>query len=61
MNKGRWFALTAVVAMIQDLTTCSDRGSTPRVLAMDAKNHETKNFNSFPIEISERDVDDCLS
>lgn len=63
MKKGIWFALAAVVAMTMAyaVTKVIIRGSKPHVLAFGAKDHLNKNFNSFPIEIPEREFDDWLS
>jgi hypothetical protein len=62
-KKGIWFAFTPVVAMTMmvTVTTCIVSGSTPHVLASGGKDHENKNFNSFPIDSSEREFDDWLS
>ena len=60
MKKGIWFVFTACVAMtmVSAIRAYIARGLKPRVLALDSHNHENKNFNPFPIEISERDFDD---
>jgi hypothetical protein len=62
-RRGLWFVLTAVVAMTMAyaVTKVFIRGSKPHVLAFGAKDHLNKNFNSFPIEIPEREFDDWLS
>ncbi len=59
-KKGIWFAFTAVVAMTMMVTVTkyTVRGSKPYVLAFGGKDHENKNFNSFPIDSSEREFDD---
>ncbi len=63
MKKGIWFAFTAVVAMtmIYSVTKYIVRGSKRHVLAVNERNHENKNFNSFPIDSSEREFYDWLS
>jgi hypothetical protein len=63
IKKGIWFVFTAVGAMTMmvTMTTYVVLGATPTVLASDRKNHENKNFNSFPIDSSEREFDDWLS
>ena len=64
MKKGIWFAFTAVVAMTMmytgDKATLS---AAPRRVCSHPteRNHENKNFNSFPIDNSEREFDDWLS
>ncbi len=61
-RRGIWFALTAVAVMTMAyaVTKVIIRGSKPHVLAFGAKDHLNKNFNSFPIEIPEREFDDWL-
>jgi len=63
MKKGIWFVFTAVdaMAMMVTMATYVVLGATPTDLASDGKNHENKNFNSFPIDSSEREFDDWLS
>ena len=63
MNKGIWFAFTAVVAMtmMYAVTKVVVRGSRPRVPAFDAMDHENEHFNSFPVDSSEQEFDDWLS
>ena len=63
MKKGIWFTLAVVVAMTTGyaVTKIIIRGSKPHVLAFGAKDHENKNFNSFPIDIPEGEFDDWLS
>ena len=63
MKKGIWFLLSAAVAMTFAfaVTRIVVRGSRPHVLAFGAKDHESKNFNSFPIDIPETEFDDWLS
>lgn len=62
-RRGIWLALTVVVAMTMAyaVTKIIVRGSKPHVLAFGAKDHLNKNFNSFPIDIPEREFDDWLS
>ena len=63
MKKGIWFAFSAVAAMTMIYTVAQYivSGSTPCVLAFGGKDHENRNFNSFPIDNSAREFDDWLS
>ena len=63
MKKGIWFAFTAVVAMtmMYAVTKHIVRGSRPHLSAFDAKDHDNKHFNSFPVDGSEREFDDWFS
>jgi hypothetical protein len=63
MKRGIWFALAAVAGMtlMYAATKYIVRGSGPHVIAFGGKNHEDKNFNSFPIDSSTREFDDWLS
>ncbi len=63
MKKGIWLACTTVAAMMTmyAVTKHIVRGPQIRDLASSAKDHKEKNFNSFPIDTSERDFVDWLS
>ena len=61
IKKGIWFFSAVGSMMMVMMATYAVRGSTPTVLAPDGSNHENKNFNSFPIDSSEREFDDWLS
>ena len=62
-RKGLWFVFTAAVALITAcaITKIAAWSLKPHVLVFGAKDHENKNFNSFPIDIPEREFDDWLS
>ncbi len=63
MKKGTWVAIVAVAALTvaYAVTKVIVRGSKPRVIAFGSKDHENRNFNSFPIDIPEEEFDNWLS
>ncbi|HTR82551.1 MAG TPA: hypothetical protein VMM58_13060 [Bacteroidota bacterium] len=63
MKKSIWFMLGATAAMMVAfaVTRIVVRGAKPHVLAFGTKSHESKNFNSFPIDIPTTEFDDWLS
>lgn len=62
-RRGVWLALivAAAVTMAYAVTKIIARGTKPHVIAFGAKDHLNKNFNSFPIDIPEKEFDDWLS
>jgi hypothetical protein len=63
MKKGMWFLLTALLGMTAAyaVTKMIVRSSKPHVIAFGAKNHDEKNFGSFPMDFPEKEFDDWLS
>ena len=56
IKKGIWFALTAVAVMTMMIAvrTFIVRGPGSCVIAFGGRDHENKNFNSFPIGAPEK-------